>query len=325
MEVTKKVISDLDNELYHNSTEYAKWWSSSNLKPIAKYSPLRAKFEKDSRVEKVEKAEIKDTKESKSLRIGRLFHDYMECIQKGTRFFDIYEIFHEPVNEKTGKPYGKNTNTYKDAFSLCVNPISQDEVNIIKGMHQALKQNTCYDTIIVEALENGTSEESSFVSVEIAETFEKIYAHYKTRKDLSTDKIIFDYKSISNDKFTSDLIDLQIKSFMYHFSAAMYQWVECLVTGVWKPFYLIWVTNDEPYQSLVMDISNLAYHFDDYGNFKKGVGAELFENVKYEFEQCVISGNFAGLEQKYAANNSGERVAIPSEPRFIKKFEFTEQ
>lgn len=280
-------IRNLDNEIYHNSDKYKDYWSSSNIKNYDK-TPKEAHYQKF----------IAENNQTEAMRIGTLIHDFLESKHNtGAKF--PYNEFIPPINEKTGKEYGKTTKAYMQEFELVKNPIIQSELSMLNNIYNSLI-NSDYSSYIIDLLTSGVAETSFFVET-------KSGFKYKYRPDVLTDTAIFDYKSVNKKDFTIEGLHRKIVNLGYDVSASFYQWLEFERTGFWKPFILIWIMKEEPFDVLITDISGYAYK--TVNNILiRNAGAVKMENLIKQHETCMSNDYFPGLANKFNKNKQGFRI-----------------
>lgn len=296
MEITQ--VNNLDNEIYHNGERYKEYWSSSNLKKYLD-TPREAYYQKY----------IAKFKESHAMDFGSCLHDWLESKHVTGKPFD-WNIFEPPTNPSTGNYYGKDTQKYKAALTDIVNPISADDMELIEDIYNMMK-NSCYRWFLEkEVFSKGVAEPSFFVEAGIHK--------YKYRCDVLTDKIIYDYKTVTKKYWRQELLNRRIIDFEYDISASMYQFFEHERTGIWKPFYIIWLMKEPPYDILIQDIS--PFCFEQYSTGEKVVnsGAMTFLKLKDQHELCEVSGSWPGIANQFQKFR-GLRLAETT-PRFERGF-----
>ncbi len=293
-----KLIENLSNEEYHNGKEYKDYWSSSNLKEYIK-NPKEAYYRKY----------LSSNESSPDMNFGSALHDYLASKHiKGQPF--AWNIFEPPINPTTREYYGKATKAYADAYSKIENPISVNDMQSIHDIwNMMLKSDYCW-YIQKEILKKGLSEPSVLI--------DGIHK-YKYRPDVVTDKYIFDYKTINKAYWDANKLNYRIIDYAYDISAAMYQYFEHQRTGIWKPFIIIWIMKEPPYDILVSDISQ--YCFENIGNGEVVVnsGANVFLKLKDQHEACQVANCWPGLANQFDDYNG---IRIPKfSPRFERGFE----
>lgn len=298
MKITQ--VDNLDNNEYHNSEKYSEYWSSSNIKKYME-TPREAKFQKDNPKPLTGEGVI----------LGTWIHDLLASKHiKGQSF--PHNIFEPPLNGK-GKPFGIETQAYANATTGIINPIPSNKMELINDIWVFIKQSKYSWYFEKEILGKGIAEPSFFVDG---------LHKYKYRPDVNTPKYIFDYKRIDKRRWTRKGIDYQIKDFGYHISAAMYQYFEWVRTGIWKPFIIIWLMTDPPFDILVQSMGQYAY--DVFGDNKviANSGAIIFEALKNQHELCQVSNQWPGLAAQFD-NVGGIRMADfpPTYDDYFESFE----
>lgn len=273
-----QLIENLPNDEYHNGKEYVKYWSSSNLKSYLK-TPRQAYFDKFQA----------EKQESSVMSFGTLFHDFMASKHVNGQKFD-YNIFDAPINPKTGKEYGKETKAYQDALSSVENPVTASDLKIVLDIWDMILNSEYAYKLQTEILSQGKTEVSYFI--------ENGIHLYKTRHDVTTDTKIFDYKTVGSKDWSVYGLRAQIIKYGYDFSAAMYQYFEYKRTGIWKPFIIVWIMKDPPYDILIHDISEFCYQVIDE-TILINSGARAFQEIKEIHQTCEVSGTWPGLSAKF--------------------------
>lgn len=294
-------VLNLTNDDYHNSNEYKKFWSSSNIKEYLN-SPREAYYQKFQAVKTATDA----------MSFGTQLHDYLASKHIKGQPFD-YNIFEPPINPKTLHPYGKLTKTYQDALSFISNPISADDMELLIDIWDMIMNSGYRWFFEQQILNKGVAEASFFV--------ESGPHKYKYRPDVVTDKFLFDYKTMAKNYWRQDKIQRKILDYGYDISAAMYQFFEHQRTGIWKPFYIIWIMKEPPYDILLSDISEHCFEtFGKDNNLIINSGAMMFKALKDQHELCEVSNQWPGIANQFDKFN-GLRLAnfapkytIPFEP-----------
>lgn len=271
-------INSLSNEDYHNSDQYKDYWSSSNLKEYLK-TPREAYYQKF----------VCAKKSSQALDFGNILHDFLSSKHVNGQPFD-YNIFEPPINQTTGKPYGIDTIKYNECFSKIINPISIGDMALLDDIWKMIRRSGYAWFFEQEILGKGVAEPSFFVNG---------IHEYKYRPDVVTDKYIFDYKSVDKKYWLVDKLRYRILEFGYDISAAMYQYFEHQRTGIWKPFIIIWLMKDPPFDVLVTDISQYCYEDIGNGEVIANSGANVFKKLKDQHELCQISQSWPGLANQF--------------------------
>ena len=228
-------------------------------------------------------------KSTDAMVFGNQLHDWLASKHIKGQPFD-YNVFEPPINIKTGAPYGKTTKTYLDALSYIDNPITADEMELIEDIWSMIKKSQYSWYFEKEILGKGIAEPSFFVDG---------LHKYKYRPDVLTDKYIFDYKSVAKMKWTARDLNAVVTNRGYDISAAMYQYFEHARTGIWKPFILIWLMKEPPFDILIHYIS--PYCFENIGGNDVIVnsGANVFLKLKEQHELCQVTEQWPGLANQF--------------------------
>lgn len=279
MDITQ--VDNLDNNIYHNSEKYSEYWSSSNIKKYME-TPREAKFQKDKT----------EHDETKAMNQGSKLHDYLASKHIKGQKFD-YNIFEAPVHltgKYKGQAYGYDTKAYQEAAALIHNPITADEMELINDIWAMVRKSDYSWYFEKEILGKGIAEPSFFVDG---------LHKYKYRPDVLTDKYIFDYKSVAKMKWTAKDLNTVVTNRGYDISAAMYQYFEHVRSGIWKPFILIWLMKEPPFDILIHDIS--PYCYEPFGNNEVIVnsGANVFLKLKEQHELCQVTEQWPGLANQF--------------------------
>ena len=291
-----KQINNLSNEIYHNSTEHKDYWSSSNLKEYPN-TPREAYYQKY----------VAPSKTSHAMDLGSCMHDFLASKHvKGQPFG--WNVFEPPINHTTGKYYGVESQKYKDAVLSVIDPISADDMELINDIWQIIIHSDYRWFFEQEILSKGIAEASFFVDG---------LHKYKYRPDVVTDKFIFDYKTITKKYWNVQGLKYQIEDRGYDISASFYQYFEHQRTGIWKPFYIIWLMKDPPFDILISDISEYCFEPNN-GEPIVNSGAMVFKKLKDQHEACQLTGHYPGLANQFDAWN-GLRVPKFS-PRYDRGF-----
>lgn len=294
-------VNNLSNDEYHNSEKYKEYWSSSNIKEYLK-TPREAIYQKTKAPKK----------QSDVFTFGNQLHDFFASKHfKGQPF--EWNVFEPPINLKTGLPYGKTTKAYIQELEKIDNPITSSDMELINDIWQMVLDSKYSWFFEQRILSKGVAEASFFV--------DGIHK-YKYRPDVVTDKYIFDYKSIDKRYWKADKLNYRILEFEYDISAAFYQYFEHERTGIWKPFYIIWLMKDPPFDILISNISQYCYEPIGDGEVIMHSGANVFagENkLKDQHEACQMANQWPGLANQFDSYN-GLRLANFA-PRYDRGFD----
>ena len=314
--IAEPIIIGLDNELYHRGDGYDQYLSSTQIKDFL-VSPKYAKYKKEHPEEFV----ISDD----ALEFGSMYHAYMESLHNhgdDREFAKFYTVFEAPVNEKTGKPYGRDTQKYISALEAAQaeNPnltfVSEDRVELVKLMVNELLNN-CGETSkqVKTLLRQGQTEVSHFVEYEGVK--------FKFRPDLETKRKIVDWKTTTADSLHPAAIAKTITKFGYGISAAFYQFFEHEQSGVWKDFYWVFQQKTPPYDAVMVSAEQWAYSYNrEYDMVSMGPSAILFKKLLDQYIECVKSGEFPGAEVFIEPGFRGHRIMSVDAPTFNTEFKF---
>lgn len=308
-------IHGLSNEQYHHEAPYSKYLSSSQLKLYGK-SPRHAKFMLDNPVEE----------KSETLRFGSLFHDCMAAMAEGASLcevLDAIEVFEPPVNKSTGKPYGPTSNPYKEAYETFASSMHEtlistaEERDLVSAMLNSLLYGSGSTSEQVrKLLKWGKPEVSHFIEYQGCK--------FKWRPDLETRKKIVDWKSTTTDDLSEESLNRIILKYGYHISAPFYQFFTHEQTGVWKDFYIVFVSKVPPYDSVMVDMANYGYRYlPDADIVISGCGAMEFKRLLDLRIKCTKEVHWPGAENNIPDNN-GVRVLEITPPRYYERKFFDE-
>lgn len=314
--VAEPIIIGLENEVYHRGEGYDQYLSSTQIKDYL-VSPKYAKYKHDHPEEFV----ISDD----ALEFGSMYHAYMESLLNhgdDRAFAKQYHVFEAPVNEKTGKPYGRETQKYLSALeeAKAKNPdlefVSEDRVNLVKLMVTELLNN-CGETSkqVHTILKQGQSEVSHFVEYEGCK--------FKFRPDVETKRKIIDWKTISLDSLHPGAIAKTITKFGYGISAAFYQFFEHEQSGIWKDFYWVFQQKTPPYDAVMVSAEQWAYAYNkEYDVVSMGPSALLFKKLLDQYIECQKTGIYQGAEIFIEPGFRGHRIMSVDAPTFNSDFRF---
>lgn len=314
--IASPIIEDLDNETYHRGEGYDKYLSSTQIKDFL-VSPKYAKYKHDHPEEFV----ISDD----ALEFGSMYHAYMESVLRfsdSSEFNKQYHVFEAPVNEKTGKPYGRDTQKYIAALEAATaeHPdwkfVSQERVDTVEKMVTELLEN-CGETSkqVKTILRHGKAEISHFVEYEGCK--------FKFRPDVETKRKIVDWKTVSLESLHPAAIAKTITKFGYGISAAFYQFFEHEQSGVWKDFYWVFQQKTPPYDAVMVSAEQWAYHYNnEYDVVSMGPSAMLFKKLLDQYIECKKSGEFRGAEIFIEPSFNGRRIMTVDAPVYNSEFRF---
>ena len=303
--------NSIPNDDYHNSDKYSAFLSSTSIKAY-EVSPLWFKYT-------VENGGKSISKEAQVW--GNAYHDYMASLantKSDAGFMREYEIFDEPKNPTTQKPYGLDTKKYEETERIVressgKTPLGKSVYNHIKEMVLHLLYGNKENSKDIRTLiKYGFAERSYFC--------EYLGVYFKFRKDLSTGKKIIDWKAITADDLHADTIRKIIFDFGYDLSAAFYQFFDHEITGEWKYFYWVFQQKTPPYDFVLVDSQPFTYQFaTEEINGKKekivtdvGIGARKFHALLDQHIHCVENNYWPGaaifIPEETFGINRGKRI-----------------
>lgn len=310
------IINGLSNHAYHYEEPYSDYLSSSALKIYAR-SPKAFKFA----------VENPDESQSDALRIGSLFHSYMECAASHTDmasdaiaslWMQGIAVFDPPVNDKTGQPYGAATKAYKEAYDGFIQTVgnkaiaSRDELLQVQGMAESLLSGCGATSEQVRKLLGWAK------GVEVSYFYENEDGiKLKARPDLLTKNKIIDWKTCSLDSLDEDNIVRQIIRYRYDVSLSQYQYIIHEIDGRWLTPILVFVQKQPPYDAVMCDISEWCYQYNkEFDLVTSGVGAMEFSRLLAMHTECVKNGEWPGAETAILAEDS-TRIMKPKIPAYF--------
>ena len=310
------IILGLDNDVYHRGEGYDQYLSSTQIKDFL-VSPKYAKYKHDHPEEFV----ISDD----ALEFGSMYHAYMESILKfgdDREFVKQFRVFDAPVNERTGKPYGRDTAKYIAALEAVKQEhpdwefVSEERVALVKLMVGELLNN-CGETSkqVRTILKQGQSEVSHFVEYEGCK--------FKFRPDVETKRKIVDWKTVSLESLHPGAIAKTITKFGYGISAAFYQFFEHEQSGVWKDFYWVFQQKTPPYDAVMVSADRWAYSYNkEYDMVSVGPSAMTFQKLLEQYIECKKTDSYRGAEIFIEPDFKGHRIMEVDAPTFSSEFNF---
>lgn len=298
-------IENLSNEEYHRGEKYSGHVSSTQLKQLLK-SPKAFKYYIEH-----------PSDSTKEMEFGSLFHTAMELFARyGSidAFYDYVSVFEPPVNERTGNPCGSTTNAYQEAYQAF---LAENDGKIITTEETVRKIDDMVGMLVNPAIGGETANQVLKLLKWCKET--EVSYFYETsdgiklkiRPDMLTGNKLVDWKTCSLDSLDEDRIARQIIKYRYDVSISMYQYVLHEFTGKWYKPYLVFVTKQEPYDAVVVDISDWCYSYDaDDDIVSSGVGALEFSRLLKIYKDCVQSGEYNGAAS--ATNGEILRPKVPA-------------
>lgn len=319
---------EIPNEEYHNSEKFSAFLSSTGLKQY-KVSPLWFQYSMENKASNIGKAAQIE---------GNAYHDYLASRANcgdDALFNKSYAIFEEPVNMKTGKPYGLNTGAYTKAEEEAreKNPNKMLITGATLQNTKAMVNHLLYDSKecskdIRTLLRYGKAERSYFCEYE--------GAYFKFRTDLSTGNKIVDWKSTALDDLHENSIRQAIFKYGYDISAAFYQFFNKIVTGKWKEFYWVFQQKSPPYDFVVVNSESFTYQFEtEIINGKRekivtdtNIGAKRFHALLNQHIKCVEEGYWPGasifIPEGDFGVTKGKRIMECEIPLYQKEIVFFE-
>lgn len=296
------IDKNMSNEEYHRGSWQKQFISSTALK---NYLVSPKMFDACRR-----NPELHEISLSASIQ-GSVYHSLLASLTNKGDFSDFereFFTFEPPINEKTGAPYGINTNAYAAALQFAKDShpgkelTSEAEVATAKKMiEEMLFDNGQTSDFVQRLLKEGEAEVSYFL--------EKDGVKLKFRPDILTDKYIGDWKTIGSLDLHPQTLINQIKKCGYGISAAFYQYCYWLITGKWLEFIWIFQMKSAPYDAVVVSASEFAYKYNSQtGELLRGSSAIQFEKILAEHIACTKSGIFPGSEVFIEPNSEGERI-----------------
>lgn len=307
------IIYNLPNELYHNGEPYNQYLSSTSIKDYM-VSPKFARYKKEHPLD----FGISDDAAEK----GSLYHAYMESMVNygdTSHWLDDYFVFDAPVNERTGKPFGRDSQKFVEAFERAQSenegkqPISQQNIDLVNTMADQLF-NHCRETShqIKTILKQGKAEVSHFVEYKGCK--------FKFRPDVETKKKIIDWKTVAVEDLHEDTIIRIINKFHYGISAAFYQFFEHEQSGVWKNFYWVMQQKEPPFDAVMVSAENYGYSYDKNSDILTlGQSALEFEKLRDQHIYCDTNNDWDGAQVFIQPGWLGHRILSADAPNFIGK------
>lgn len=308
----RDTIYNLPNEEYHRGKQYKNFLSSTQIKDYI-VSPKFARF-------KALHPELFEIGVETSEK-GSLYHDAMESIVN-TGSLDKWRnnllIFQPPINERTGQPYGRETQKYNTALDevTASNPgktlTSEADIRLVETMVYELLNNCGETSKQIKQVLNFKK-----TKAEVSHFVEYQGCKFKYRPDVETAKKIIDWKTVSADNLHEDTINKIISKFQYGISAAFYQFFEHERTGVWKDFYWVMQQKSAPYDAVFVSAANWAYHVED-GIVRMGASALMFVKLLEQHIYCSQNDKFDGAQVFIQPGFKGRRIMMPEPPIFDK-------
>jgi len=301
------IIEKLDNLVYHHAEEFKKYYSSSQIKnylispKYARYTWLHP-----------------EQKQTEAMAFGSVYHSILESQVNGTEM--PYVAFAGPINPSTGKPYGTDTGKYRDgeAVFMAENPgkmvCSINQLNTANEMIEQLRNgNSNLSPVVNTFIKNGKAEQSHLVEYQ--------GGLFKYRTDLKTRNLIVDWKTTTIEGPKPEEFERSIINFGYHISAAMYQFMEKLVTGKWKKFYWVVQEKEPPFDFTIIDSSAWSWDINTYDGvqtIEPGPGAVIFMKLLEQHLICLERNDWPGYSIFTQPDWKSRRIATPEPPAWYR-------
>lgn len=298
---------EITNEDYHYEEESRKYYSSSQLKNYL-ISPKYARYVWLN-------PEKKDTD---ALELGSVYHAILESRVNNTPM--PYVAFDGPINERTGKPYGRDTLAYQNGMvefesenqgALICSNANLLTANIM--VDELLKGNDNLSPIVQSFIKNGIAEQSHYIEYQ--------GGLFKFRTDVKTKNLIVDWKTTQLENPKPENFERQIIERGYHISAAMYQFLDHELTGRWRRFYWVVQEKQPPYDFTIIDSSSWTWDIDVINGEQivvAGPGAIIFMRLLEEHLICLEKGSWPGYHVFIKPDWRGRRIAKPEAPGWYK-------
>lgn len=302
--------NEISNDAYHNGEEYAKFISSSELKQML-ISPKWFRYCQDHPDETRSISLENATK-------GSVYHDMLMCIVNSgdtASFYNTWAVFDPPVNPKTGKVYGYDTQAYVGAYEefKSLNPgkeiCSQAEIDLSEKMIKELRfGNDHLSKDINFLIKHGKAEQSHFVEYQ--------GAFFKYRTDLKTSTKMADWKTCQHEVPKTENWSKQVVNMGYDISAAFYQFFEFVATGKWKTFYWVAQEKEPPFDFNIIDASNWAFEITNSGEVIPHSGAQKFIKLMETYIQCYEKDQWPGYSVFTQPDYRNRRIAMSPVPGY---------
>lgn len=312
-ELTLPYISapnEITNDEYHNGDRFSKFISSSELKQL-QVSPKWFRYSQDN------PSDARTISLESELK-GSVYHDLLCCIvNTGSTesFKNACAVFTAPVNVKTGKPFGYDSQTFLSAYNefSALNPgkeiYSQTEIDLAENMIRELRfGNTHLSKDINLLIKRGNAEVSHFVEYQ--------GAYFKCRTDLETPTNIVDWKTCQDGVPKVENWSKQVVKMGYDISAAFYQFFCFISTGRWKTFYWVAQEKTPPYDFNLIDASNWTFEIDRDGQVIPHSGAIKFIKLMETYILCLEKDEWPGYSVFTQPDYRGHRIAVSQVPGY---------
>lgn len=286
--MVEDTIYGLDNREYHYGDGYKDYVSSSQLKLYG----VSAKVFRHS-------LGCGEREETEAMRTGSLYHGCLAALADGAELeevLDAVRVFEAPVNVRTGRAYGAQTEAYRAAYAAFVAEsgafvATAQEKEQVEGMLRALLRG-CGEASesVRKFLRWGKPEVSHFVVYE--------GERFKYRPDIETERKIVDWKTVGTDDLREESLNRVILRYGYQISAAFYQFMEHERSGRWKRFYLVMQSKVAPWDAVIVDMAEYGYEYDEEADvLRKGCGALEMERLLDLHLECCRRGDWPGVAE----------------------------
>ena len=307
--------NQISDEDYHNGEQYAKFISSSELKQML-ISPKWFRFSQDN-------PSLTRTISLENATKGSVYHDMLQSIVNTgdeNDFYNHYAVFSAPVNEKTGKPFGYDSQKFLDAYNefTLLNPgkeiCSQADIDLAQAMIRELRfGNKHLSADINFLIKHGKGETSHFCEYQ--------GGFFKFRTDLETSTKIVDWKTCQAEVPKVENWSKQVVNMGYDLSAAFYQFFDFVCHGRWRTFYWVAQEKTPPYDFNIIDASNWAFEITkDAATGEQIViphsGAQKFIKLMEVYLQCVEKDEWPGYSIFTQPDYRGRRIAVSQVPGY---------
>jgi hypothetical protein len=302
---------EISNEDYHRGPMYRRFISSTGLKNYL-ISPKYAKWIQEN---------PKPSTVAKDF--GAMYHDLLAGIANTgsvDKTKESWHIFEPPINQKTMESYGKTSKVYQQALidqqeTAQGKLIDANDYKIALDMvNELLSGDDMISSEIRWLLEMGQAEQSHFI--------EYLGYGFKYRTDLKTKFKIIDWKTVASiEDPKPEHFSRTIEKYNYHISAAMYQFLEHELTGIWKPFFWVVQEKEPPYSFTILDSSEWSWEIKKDGDdilVLPKIGAILFLKLMDQYIWCNENKSWPGYSVFIRPDFKGHRIGIPEVPGWYK-------
>jgi hypothetical protein len=252
---------------------------------------------------------------------GSVYHAMLASLANNKSidgFMQEWEVFKPPINDKTGKPYGYDTQrfqlAYEEAGVMAGNKeiCSQTEIDLARAMIDAMLGDPCLGPDIKFFLENGQAENSYFVEYDGMK--------FKYRPDIETRGKLLDWKSCQD--ASPDAIAQTIIRLNYHISGAFYQFFDHLRTGIWRHWFWVFQEKMEPFDLLIVDGKEWCFEIQKDGDEQIAIpkeGAHLLLKLLEQYKWCLDNDRWPGYSIFVEPDWKKHRIYTPTVPGWYKK------